>query len=50
MLTSINVVGYIKCKRDAGRKLTAIGGTVMARGLEAWQRGRERVSQQEPSS
>lgn len=53
-LASINVVGYVKCKRDAGRKLSAFGGTVLSRGLEVWSRagaaaarGRERVATQD---
>lgn len=33
-LNMMNVVGYVKCKRDAGKKLSAIGGTVFTRGLE----------------
>ena len=39
-LNMINVIGYVKCKRDAGKKLTAIGGTVLTRGLEAWSSAR----------
>ena len=35
-LSMINAVGYVKCKRDAGRKLSAIGGTVLTRGFEVW--------------
>eukprot|EP00966_Prymnesium_polylepis_P175991 4073577-Prymnesium_polylepis.2 len=31
---AINVVGYVRCKRDAGRKLSALGGTVLARGFD----------------
>jgi len=34
----INVVGYVQCKRDAGKKLTALGGTVLHRGFEIAQR------------
>lgn len=37
-LNSINLVGYIKCKRDAGKKLQALGGTMLTRGLQAWSR------------
>ena len=35
-LNAINVVGYVKCKRDAGNKIKAFGGTVLTRGLKAW--------------
>ena len=35
-LTGINAYGYVKCKRDAGRKLSAIGGSVLTRGFEIW--------------
>ena len=35
-LNLINVYGYVKCKRDAGRKLSAIGGSVLTRGFEIW--------------
>ena len=54
-LTGINCVGYVKCKRDAGRKLSAIGGSVLTRGLEVWSsaqtrmRGGERVATGEAS-
>lgn len=30
----INVVGYTKCKKDARSKLTALGGSVLTRGME----------------
>jgi hypothetical protein len=36
MLCSINAYGYVKCKRDAAKKLQAFGGTVLTRGLAAW--------------
>lgn len=36
MLNGINVIGYIRCKRDAGRKLSAIGGSVLSHGFSAW--------------
>ena len=42
-LTLMNTVGYVKCKRDAGRKISAIGGTVLSRGLEAWTSARSRM-------
>ena len=35
-LSMINAVGYVRCKRDAGKKLTALGGSVLSRGLQAW--------------
>lgn len=35
-LSLINAVGYVKCKRDAGKKMTALGGSVLTRGLTAW--------------
>ena len=35
-LCAINTLGYVKCKRDAGRKLSAIGGSVLTRGFEIW--------------
>ena len=35
-LNGINLYGYVKCKRDAGRKLQALGGSVLSRGLQAW--------------
>ena len=43
-LNMINVVGYVKCRRDAGRKLSAIGGTVLTRGLEVWSSARGAVA------
>ena len=39
-LNGINTYGFIKCKRDAGRKLSAIGGSVLTQGLSAWSRMR----------
>eukprot|EP00308_Calcidiscus_leptoporus_P012921 CAMPEP_0119375406 /NCGR_PEP_ID=MMETSP1334-20130426/35606_1 /TAXON_ID=127549 /ORGANISM="Calcidiscus leptoporus, Strain RCC1130" /LENGTH=224 /DNA_ID=CAMNT_0007393707 /DNA_START=59 /DNA_END=733 /DNA_ORIENTATION=+ len=30
----INVVGYTKCKKDARSKLSALGGSVLSRGME----------------
>jgi len=30
----INVVGYTKCKKDARTKLSALGGSVLSRGME----------------
>ena len=42
-LNLINTIGYVKCKRDAGRKLTAIGGTVLTRGLEVWSGAQARM-------
>jgi len=55
-LTSMNTLGYVKCKRDAGRKLSALGGTVLTKGFEVWSKaggaarftGRERVATQDP--
>lgn len=35
-LHGINLYGYVKCKRDAGKKLQALGGSVLTRGLQAW--------------
>jgi len=35
-LSGINAYGYVKCKRDASKKLQALGGTVLTRGLQAW--------------
>ena len=35
-LNMINVVGYVQCKRDAGKKLSALGGAALQRGLQAW--------------
>jgi len=43
-MSGINVIGYIKCKKDARRKLHALGGTVaqeyggrlLARGMQMW--------------
>ena len=32
--SAINVVGYVRCKRDAGKKLSALGGTMLARGFD----------------
>lgn len=32
-LNMINVVGYVKCKRGADKKLTALGGSLAAKGL-----------------
>ena len=43
-LNMINVVGYVKCKRDAGRKLSAIGGSVLTRGLDMWSSAQARVA------
>ena len=31
---AINVVGYVRCKRDAGKKLSALGGSMLARGFD----------------
>jgi len=33
---AINVVGYVKCKKDARKKLSALGGTMLHRGIEMW--------------
>ena len=33
---AINVVGYVKCKKDARKKLSALGGSVMLKGMEMW--------------
>ena len=35
-LCGINLYGYIRCKKDARTKLTALGGTVLSRGMEMW--------------
>ena len=34
--SAINVVGYVKCKKDARKKLSALGGSVMLKGMEMW--------------
>ena len=36
MCNAINVVGYVKCKKDARKKLSALGGSVMLKGMEMW--------------
>ena len=36
MCSAINVVGYVKCKKDARKKLSALGGSVMLKGMEMW--------------
>lgn len=33
---AVNVVGYVKCKKDARKKLSALGGSVMLKGMEMW--------------
>ena len=42
-LNLMNCYGYVKCKRDAGRKLSAIGGSVLTRGLDMWSSAQARV-------
>lgn len=42
-LNAINVIGYVKCKRDAGRKLSALGGSVFTKGLQAWSGAQARM-------
>mmetsp|Transcript_10995 Transcript_10995/g.22223 ORF Transcript_10995/g.22223 Transcript_10995/m.22223 type:complete len:210 (-) Transcript_10995:416-1045(-) len=37
---AINTVGYVRCKRDAAKKLTNLGGAVLSRGLQAWSSAR----------
>jgi len=32
--SAINTVGYVRCKRDAAKKLTNLGGAVLSRGLQ----------------
>ena len=32
----VNVVGYTQCKKDARKKLSALGGSVMLKGMEMW--------------
>lgn len=32
----VNVVGYVQCKKDARKKLSALGGSVMLKGMEMW--------------
>ena len=51
----VNVVGYYKCRKDAGRKLSQFGGSVLTKGLEAWSSaqmrmrgGQERLPSQGP--
>ena len=39
-LTCINLWGYIKCKKDARKKLSALGGSVLTRGMEMFARSR----------
>ena len=39
----VNVVGYYKCRKDAGRKLTQFGGSVLTRGLEVWSSAQTRM-------
>jgi len=34
--SAVNVVGYVKCKKDARKKLSALGGSVMLKGMEMW--------------
>ena len=34
--TAVNVVGYVQCKKDARKKLSALGGSVMLKGMEMW--------------
>ena len=41
-LSVINAYGYVKCKRDASKKLQALGGTVFTRGLQAYASMRSR--------
>jgi hypothetical protein len=41
-LSVINAYGYVKCKRDASKKLQAFGGTVFTRGLQAYASMRSR--------
>ena len=36
MCNAVNVVGYVKCKKDARKKLSALGGSVMMKGMEMW--------------
>ena len=43
-LNAINVVGYVKCKRDAGRKLSSLGGSVLSKGLQAWSGAQARMN------
>ena len=43
-LNLMNCYGYVKCKRDAGRKLSAIGGSVLTRGLDMWSSAQARVA------
>ena len=38
MCNAVNVVGYVKCKKDARKKLSALGGSVMLKGMEMWGR------------
>lgn len=38
-----NVIGYVKCKRDAGRKLSAFGGSVLTKGFDIWSTAQARV-------
>ena len=33
---AVNVIGYVKCKKDARKKLSALGGSVMLKGMEMW--------------
>ena len=38
MCNIINTIGYTKCKKDASKKLTALGGTVLTRGMAMFAR------------
>ena len=42
-LNAVNVIGYVKCKRDAGKKLTAFGGSMLARGYDMYSSAQQRV-------
>ena len=44
-LNMVNVIGYVKCKRDAGKKLKDFGGTVLARGLQAYTSAQTRMGE-----
>ena len=38
--SGVNVLGFIKCKKDARSKLTALGSSVLNRGLEMYARNK----------
>mmetsp|Transcript_32765 Transcript_32765/g.107001 ORF Transcript_32765/g.107001 Transcript_32765/m.107001 type:complete len:271 (-) Transcript_32765:828-1640(-) len=53
-MTGINVYGYVKCKKDARKKIAALsgsvaqeyGGQILARGMRLWQGGAQQGERQ----